>query len=259
MDAPAGGQTKKDPFPALLRIKHEAILPNAGLMDLRECFMVASAYGDLSSERVYLRAEGISCQRADGAILEAPIDAYASGIDGRAGVRGRVVEKTGQLIARSLTAGFVEGMAKAFKPQQSTNLNLNPQNGAQATFQYPDPSFVLGGGLLGGGAGAAERIGNIYEDLAKSVVPVIEIDAGIKVDFIMTRGSVLTFKQVSEIAAMSARGGLGGAIAGATRGLSGSGAQGNPGPASLAVTPLSGSYSPPPSPAGGASTFTHKR
>lgn len=199
MDAPASGSAaRKDPFPALLRVKHEAVLPNAGLMDLRECFLVASAYGELASQRVYLRAEGMSCLRADGAIIESSIDAYASGSDGKAGVRGTVVDKTADLVRDSLIAGFLGGLAKGFKPQQSQQVALNQQGGS-VPFQFPDPSFVAGSGLLGGASNAADRIAGIYEDLARQIVPVIEINAGIPVDFIMTRGTTLRFKKAGEI------------------------------------------------------------
>jgi len=56
MDAPTGRQARRDPYPALVRIKHDAILPNRFRADVRECFLVAAGYGDLASERAYLRA-----------------------------------------------------------------------------------------------------------------------------------------------------------------------------------------------------------
>lgn len=49
------------PFPSLIRIKNEAILPNRFRADFRECFLIAGGWGDLSSERAYLRAERLSC------------------------------------------------------------------------------------------------------------------------------------------------------------------------------------------------------
>ena len=56
MDAPTGRQARRDPYPALVRIKHDAILPNRFRADVRECFLVAAGYGDLASERAYLCA-----------------------------------------------------------------------------------------------------------------------------------------------------------------------------------------------------------
>ena len=261
VDAPASGSAaKKDPFPALFRVKHEAILPNSGSLDLRECFIVASAYGDLSSERVYMRAEGLSCQRSDGAIIEASMDAYASGGDGKAGIRGNVVEKTGQLIGRSLLAGFVGGLGKAFKPQQAQQVQLNPASGEQASFQFPAADFVVGNGLLSGGASAAERISTIYEDLARQIVPVIEVHAGIPVDFIMTRGTTLRFKRVGEIsgtrvAATGAKGSQERLPQSETLTTSISGSLGGP----FSVTPGQGSSTPAPAPAGPSSTLIGRR
>ncbi|MGQ3825638.1 TrbI/VirB10 family protein, partial [Pseudomonas alliivorans] len=97
MDAPTGKQAQRDPFPSLIRIKSEAILPNRFRADFRECFMIAGGWGDLSSERAYMRAERLSCVRNDGSVLEASVEAYATGEDGKAGLRGRLVSKQGQI------------------------------------------------------------------------------------------------------------------------------------------------------------------
>ena len=51
---------------------------------MRECFLVLAGYGDLGSERAYLRTEAITCVRSDGGAIEVPIDAYATGEDGKA-------------------------------------------------------------------------------------------------------------------------------------------------------------------------------
>ena len=50
MDAPTGVQARRDPYPALVRLKHEAILPNRFRSDVRECFVLVAGFGELSSE-----------------------------------------------------------------------------------------------------------------------------------------------------------------------------------------------------------------
>ncbi len=197
LDAPTSNQSKQDPFPALLRIKHEAILPNRYRMDIRECFLIASGYGDLSSERAYMRAERISCVKKDGGIIETSMDAYSVGEDGKAGIRGRVVSKNGQLIAMTLLSGFVSGIATAFKPQtvQTFQTGNNPSNEVQ--FQYPSPEMIAGQAVMGGVSSSAEQIANYYLEMAKNIFPIIEIDAGRKVDFVMIRGMSLNPKSKS--------------------------------------------------------------
>lgn len=197
LDAPTSNQSRQDPFPALLRVKHEAILPNRYRMDIRECFLIASGYGDLSAERAYMRAERISCVKKDGAVIESTVDAYSVGEDGKAGVRGRLVSKNGQIIGNALLSGFVSGITHAFAPQKVQSLNTRVAPGESQPFQYPSPEMLGGQALMGGVKGAAEQIADYYLEMAKNMFPIIEVDAGRKVDFIMVRGMSLTPKSKS--------------------------------------------------------------
>lgn len=196
LDAPTSNQSREDPFPALLRIKHEAILPNRYRMDIRECFLIASGYGDLSSERAYMRAERISCVKKDGVIIETALDAVAVGEDGKAGIRGRLVSKNGQIIANSLLAGFVSGISDAFAPQRVRSVQTGTPGG-QIPFQYPSPEMMAGQAVMGGVKGSAEQIANYYLEMAKNIFPIIEVDAARNVDFIVVRGTSLNPKSKS--------------------------------------------------------------
>jgi len=197
LDAPTSNQSKQDPFPAMLRVKHEAILPNRYRMDIRECFLIASGYGDLSAERAYMRAERISCVKKDGAVIEASMDAYSVGEDGKAGIRGRLVSKNGQIIGNALLSGFVSGITHAFAPQKVQSIRTNVVPGEPQAFQYPSPEMLAGQAVMGGIRGAAEQIADYYLEMAKNIFPIIEIDAGRKVDFIMIRGMSLNPKSKS--------------------------------------------------------------
>ena len=193
MDAPTKTEASKNPFPATLRLQHEAILPNYYTADVRECFLITSGYGDLSAERAYLRGETISCVREDGGVVEASIKGYATGEDGKAGVRGRLVSKSGQIIGQAMRAGFLEGLAGAFKTQQvpvvqTTGVTDTP------IFQQAFSEETLSNGLLSGSGKALERIADYYLRLAEEVFPVIEIDAGREISFTLTKGSMLKFK-----------------------------------------------------------------
>jgi conjugal transfer pilus assembly protein TraB len=193
LDAPTNGGAKSEPWPALLRIKMEAILPNRWTLDVRECFLIAGAYGDLSSERAYMRAETISCVRTDGRAIEVALDAFGVGNDGKAGIRGRVVHKNGQLIAQSLLAGFVGGVAEATKPQAIPTLDTTQQNG-RTTFNEPFFEDVMTAGAYSGASNAAEKIADYLLDVASNIFPVIEVDAGRQMDFVLQRGVMLRIR-----------------------------------------------------------------
>lgn len=197
LDAPTSNQSRQDPFPALMRVKHEAILPNRFRMDIRECFLIASGYGDMSSERAYMRAERISCVKKDGSIIETTMDAYSVGEDGKAGIRGRLVSKNGQIIGNALLSGFVSGITNAFAPQRVQSLQTSVLPGQAQAYQYPSAEMIGGQALAGGIKGAATQIAQYYLDMAKNIFPIIEVDAGRKVDFIMIRGLSLQPKAKS--------------------------------------------------------------
>jgi len=189
MDAPTGRQSRRDPYPALARIKHDAILPNRFRADVRECFLVLAGYGDLGSERAYLRTEAITCVRADGGAIEVPIDAYATGEDGKVGVRGRVVSKQGKLIAQAMMASFVEGFSKMFSTVPVATLSTTA--GQSTPFQNVMTPQALQGAAVSGAGNALDRLANFFMDMAEEMFPVIEIDAGRSIEFVLNRGATL--------------------------------------------------------------------
>ncbi|MDI2144966.1 pilus assembly protein [Pseudomonas sp. ITA] len=195
LDAPTGTKARQDPFPVLLRIKKEAVLPNRFRADVRECFLIASAFGDMSSERAYMRAETISCVRDDGGVIETGMDAYASGEDGKAGVRGRLISKQGAILARSLAAGFMQGVSEAFSVRQVPSINVTGTGSSSGNKGVVDPVYeqafnsqALQGAAIGGTGKALERIADFYLEMAENLYPVIEVDAAREVDFIVKKG-----------------------------------------------------------------------
>lgn len=187
LDAPTNQGAKRDPFPALLRFKKEAILPNRYRADVRECFLVASGYGDQSTERVFLRGETLSCGFEGGVFSEASMDSYAQGEDGKAGVRGRLVTKDGALLRRAALAGFAQGMSKAFDINVVPVVNTADDVADTANVQSLDAQDAIRTGAIGGVSKAFEKLADRYLELADSIFPVIELDAGRTVTFIVTR------------------------------------------------------------------------
>jgi len=192
LDAPTGTKAKNTPFPSLLRIKKEALLPNRYRADVRECFLVASGYGDLSSERVYMRAETISCVRNDGGVVEAPINMYAAGEDGKAGVRGKLQTKQGQYLAKALAAGVLDAFASVFSEVPTATINTSAQD--QLPFQSAMSDEALQSAAVEGTGDAMERLADFYIEMAQSVFPIIQVDAGRQIDFIMTAGTSLKLR-----------------------------------------------------------------
>ena len=138
LDAPTGGQSQSNPHPVLIRLSDNSVLPNRFRAEYRECFVIAAGYGDISSERAYLRTENLSCVRADGAALEVKIQGSVYGEDGKVGMRGRLVTKQGQMLANALLAGVVSGIGQGISTVDHDLQHLGART--VATRRLPTPT-----------------------------------------------------------------------------------------------------------------------
>jgi len=186
MDAPTSQRARQDPQPVLVRIKREAILPNRYRSDIRECFLIAAGYGDMSSERAYLRSETLACIRDDRKVLETRINSYAVGEDGKVGIRGRLVSKQGRVLANAMLAGFAKGISQIFGRQQVPVVVTSARN--NAPFQQILSADAAQAAAVRGVGEAMETLARFYLDMAENLFPVIEVDAGRKVEFIVNQG-----------------------------------------------------------------------
>ena len=179
LDAPTGGKAQSSPHPVLIRIVDKAVLPNLWKADIKDCFVIGSGYGDLPSERAYIRLEVLSCVKKDGTVVEKKVKGYVAGEDGKVGLLGRVVSKQGAILARMLLAGFIDGISRVFQQSGSTVI-VSPQ-GSLTTI---DPGKALNVGIAGGFTSAAKELVEQYKKLADETYPVVEINAGRKVDVV---------------------------------------------------------------------------
>ena len=202
LDAPTSGVAQKNPTPVVIRVKREAVLPNYASIDVRECFVVASGYGQLSTERALMRAETLSCVRNDGQVIENAIDAYIVGTDGKVGIPGRLVSKQGQMIAQTLMAGALGGIGQALSRSRVPSLNIDPSKG-DSLYESESVSSIMQSGVSGGLGSATNMIAKFYLDMAKETFPVVEVPAGEVVTIVITRGSNLPLKGSTDLQKIS--------------------------------------------------------
>lgn len=201
LDAPTGGQAQSNPHPILIRLDDNAILPNRFRSNVKECFVVAAGYGDISSERAYLRTENLSCVRADGTTLEVKIQGSVFGEDGLVGLRGKLVTKQGQMLANALLAGVMSGIGQGFAAQGST-----VTTSTFGTVSTTEGSQAFKQGMGAGVGRALDRLANYYIKLAEATFPVIEIGAGRAVDVVITKGVRIEGGDLSKAEASPAKG-----------------------------------------------------
>jgi conjugal transfer pilus assembly protein TraB len=190
VDAPtSGGQQSKMPMPVLIRLKQEALMPNNYTLDIRECFVIGTTIGDLATSRAFIRSETLSCITEDNQAIEVPLTAYAVGRDGKNGIDGTLVTKSGGLMGNAMAAGFLSGLSKAASPQAVNVVNTNP--GDESLFQSTNWSSMGQSAALNGASTSFDMIAKYYLEMVDASWPVVEVLGGREVDFIVQRGIAL--------------------------------------------------------------------
>ena len=112
IDAPCGVYSSGDPQPVKLRILDDGHLPKEVLARLKGGLIIASAYGDISTERVFMRLERLTLVQPSGEFVETAITGFVSGEDGKYGVRGTVIDKSSKLVTNAAYSGFFSGLGQ---------------------------------------------------------------------------------------------------------------------------------------------------
>ncbi len=180
---------QSNPQPVLMRVQRNAVLPGNARYRVSTCFVIGSTYGSLSSQRAFIRLASISCVAKNrGMLLEAPIKGYAVDSDGMFGLRGKLVERRGALLAKTLLAGFASGLGTALSQAQGTA--YAGTTGAGTTLSG---TSMLKSSMFTGASNAANQLAKFYLKEAEAIFPVIEVPPKRKITLVITSGQTLTW------------------------------------------------------------------
>ena len=192
VEALTGGTAQSQPQPIVIRIDHNALLPNSASFQIKGCHVLASVWGDMSSERVYGRLATLTCvDQYNRLVLSEEVEGNLVDSDGKNGIRGVLQDRQGAKLARSLLAGFASGMASAFGTAQTTTA----ATAFGTTTSISGDAAVRAAGL-GGANAATQKLAEFYMKQAESTMPIIAVDAGRKVSVLFTRSKSLKFESV---------------------------------------------------------------
>jgi len=186
LDAPTLQYGRENPHPVLILLTDKSILANNRKLNLKGCFVHASGWGELSSERAYLELISISCISRNGKIYEKKVKGTVVDADGKTGLKGRVVSKFGSVLAKQFMAGLLEGIGNILRAS-STTVQISPIG----TLESIQPEDVTKVAVASGVSSAARRLAEFYVQLAKEYFPVIEVQAGRKVSVLFYGGHQL--------------------------------------------------------------------
>jgi conjugal transfer pilus assembly protein TraB len=184
VDASAGVGSQTDPLPVVLRITGPArsVYRDGKLLTtkIEGCLVNGAARGDLSSEKVYVKLQRMTCPQANGRYAVSDVKGFIS-FGGKTGVRGRVVSREGGLATQAFFAGLVSGVGNAFQgANQIPRIAQDPV--------LPSASDVGIQAIGGGAATAGNTLSQYLIERAEQYQPVIEMPTGIDVEIVFLEG-----------------------------------------------------------------------
>ena len=187
-DASAGVSSQGDPRPVLLRLTSPARSAAEGgealEADVAGCTLTGAAYGDLSSEKVYVRLRTLTCAGPEPrTVIETEVAGFVAG-SGKAGVRGPVVSREGALVEKAFLAGLVSGAGES-----AANVLQAPAGNGDGAADAAGLVDVGRAGLGAGAGSAGRRVADYLIRRAEQYQPVIQLQTGTWVTVVFIEGA----------------------------------------------------------------------
>ena len=184
LSANTGGAANTEPTPTVIEITDFAQLPNSFRSNIKRCFVGATGWGDLSTERVKLRLTTLSCVTNSGKAIDMKVGGYVAGEDAKAGIKGIVVTHSGTVAAKAALAGFLQGIGQVGQAMGQTQ-TITPLGGVTTTVS-PNQALYAGGGA--GVSQVGQTLSQYYLNMLQQISPAIEVSARRHVTVIFTDG-----------------------------------------------------------------------
>lgn len=196
-DCSVGIHTASDPNTVLLQPISNGKLPKKVQVALKGSRILGTAVGDIASERVRIRAERMTLMLGStGDFVETSIAGFVSGEDGKEGLRGVVVDRSGAIISRAAFASFLQGVGQSVQATLN-NQTLEKLSKVGDTQSILDVDTFRNAGITGGNT-ALSKLADYYIKRAEQLQPVIQIQAGRTVDVIFLKSVKLGEKNIEK-------------------------------------------------------------
>ncbi len=183
-DASVNGQAKNNGV-MLFKLLQAGTLPNGQRSHLQGCFVTASSYGDISSERAYVVLDKLSCAQKGMPIIDKTVTGWAF-FGGKVGIKGQPLMRDNKVMQWAGISGAMSGIASAAQYSQSV----------QSISALGSATTVPSGSIApyaayGGASKAAEVLSSYYVKRAEQYHPVIQVGSGNLVTIVFKDGFYL--------------------------------------------------------------------
>ncbi|MCX7118830.1 MAG: conjugal transfer protein TraB [Legionellales bacterium] len=183
-DASVNGQAKNNGV-MLFKLLQPGTLPNGQHSHLQGCFVTASSYGDISSERAYVVLDKLSCAQKGMPIIDKTVTGWAF-FGGKVGIKGQPLMRDNKVMQWAGISGAMSGIAAA--AQYSQSVQSISALGAATTVPSGN---IAPYAAYGGASKAAEVLSSYYVKRAEQYHPVIQVGSGNLVTIVFKDGFYL--------------------------------------------------------------------
>lgn len=188
--------TQSNPQPIILRLADEGNMPRSFLSHLKDAVLIGSCYGDLSAERALCRLHTLSFIEHDGTTVERSVEGWIIGEDGAPGLRGKIVDRAGEVAREAFLSGILSGMSSFLQFDASRSVYPVTPFGQTNAFSAKD---AMTGGLGKGTSNALDKLAEFSIKRAEAMQPVIVVNGGRVVDMVFKKGIDLLPDQTPEL------------------------------------------------------------
>lgn len=132
------------------------------------------------------RINSLSFTESDGTGVEIKVEGWVFGEDGAPGIRGKVVDRAGEVARESLLAGILGGMANFLQAQ--ANNSIYPVSPIYGQVNGMSGEEMLKGAAGSGASNALDKLAEFSIKRAESMQPVIMVNGGRRVDVLFKEG-----------------------------------------------------------------------
>lgn len=198
VDAGTSETARANPQPVLMTITDHAQLPGSSKYKLKSCFAMGTAVGNLSTERADIRVDKLSCvDKANNLVLSEKVSAYLVDSDSMISLRGKVIDKQGAKLGKSLLAGFAQGLSGALGTAQQ-QAQTTYTGGSTTTTGISSSAALRSSGLLGLQQ-ATNQLADFYLKEAQSMFPVVSVAGGRTGTLVFSDSVVLHWKNTGSM------------------------------------------------------------
>lgn len=194
--ASTGVRAEEEPHPITIKLTDNAKLPNNFGYDIKLCHVIGSARGVISSERVFIRLETLSCVDKKQKAIETKISGHVVGPDGIEGIKGEVVSMDTKHLTNAAIAGALGGFANAMQPSnRDTQIRIvNGQKDTQSSFLTN-----AGNNAVSNLANTVNTLADYHIKFAESIQPVIQIPSATQIELVFLQGVQLGSKNIARV------------------------------------------------------------